>query len=114
MTSDTLTDGDLYKYATTQVNSGSTFCRASQVNVYGVKVRSGSKAIGALASDRTLDDVSTAIKASTAYSGAGQLDGKTRSLSSVRTGKFQVPKDTAYHHRPGKDNSPFICAMSLK
>src|SRR5450432_4778478 len=83
LTSDTLTDGGLYKYATTQVQQRINILPGvSQVNVYGVKGAIRVKANpGALASrNLTLDDLSNAIKASTSYSGAGQFDGKTQSF----------------------------------
>jgi HAE1 family hydrophobic/amphiphilic exporter-1 len=110
LTSDTLTDGDLYKYATTQVQQRINILPGvSQVNVYGVKGAIRIKANpGALASrNLTLDDLSTAIKASTAYSGAGQLDGKTRSF--VLNPNGQIGDSEGYRNiiiARGRDNSP--------
>ena len=62
LTSDTLTDGDLYKYATTQVQQRLNILPGvSQVSVYGVKGAIRIKASpGALASrNLTLDDISS-------------------------------------------------------
>jgi HAE1 family hydrophobic/amphiphilic exporter-1 len=110
LTSDTLTDGALYKYATTQVQQRINILPGvSQVNVYGVKGAIRIKANpGALASrNLTLDDVSTAIKDSTSYSGAGQLDGKTRSFILRPNG--QIADSEGYRNiiiARAKDNSP--------
>ena len=111
LTSDTLTDGDLYKYATTQVQQRINILPGvSQVQIYGVKSAIRIKANpGALASrNLTLDDVATAIRAGTSYSGAGQFDGKTQTF--VLRPKAQI--DTAEGYRNlivsrGKDgNAP--------
>src|ERR1043166_459377 len=110
LTSDTLTDGALYRYATTQVQQRLNILPGvSQVNVFGVKGAIRIKANpGALASrNLTLDDVSTAIKASTAYSGAGQFDGKTQSY--VLRPNGQITDSEGYRNiiiARAKDNSP--------
>jgi HAE1 family hydrophobic/amphiphilic exporter-1 len=110
LTSATLTDGDLYKYATTQVQQRINILPGvSQVNVYGVKGAIRIKANpGALASrNLTLDDVSNAIKASTSYSGAGQFDGKTQSF--VLRPNGQIGDAEGYRNiiiARAKDNSP--------
>src|SRR5437773_2531825 len=110
LTSDTLTDGSLYKYATTQVQQRINILPGvSQVNVFGVKGAIRIKANpGALASrNLALDDVSTAIKASTSYSGAGQFDGKTQSF--VLRPNGQITDAEGYRNiiiARGKDNSP--------
>ena len=83
LTSDTLTDGDLYKYATSQVSQRINILPGvSNVNIYGVKRAIRIKADpGALATrNLTLGDLSAAIRAGTAYSGAGQFDGKNQSF----------------------------------
>jgi HAE1 family hydrophobic/amphiphilic exporter-1 len=110
LTSDTLTDGDLYKYATSQVQQRINILPGvSQVNIYGVKSAIRIKAKpGALASrNLTLDDVATAIKSGTSYSGAGQFDGKTQSF--VLRPKGQIENAQGYRDlivARGKDNSP--------
>src|SRR5688572_695289 len=83
LTSDTLTDGDLYKYASTQVQQRINILPGvSQVNIYGVKAAIRVKVNpGALASrNLTIDELSAAIRSGTSYAGAGQFDGKTRSF----------------------------------
>ena len=110
LTSETLTDGDLYKYATTQVQQRLNILPGvSQVSVYGVKGAIRIKASpGALASrGLTLDDVAAAIRSSTAYSGAGQFDGKTQSF--VLRPNGQITDAEGYRNiivARGKDNSP--------
>ena len=79
LTSDTLTDGDLYKYATSQVQQRINILPGvSQVQIFGVKSAIRVKVDpGALASrNMTFDELSTAIRAGTSYAGAGQFDGK--------------------------------------
>ena len=76
--SDTLTDGDLYKYASTAVAQRIAILPGvSQVNIYGVQgaIRIKADPAGLAARGLTMDDLAGAIKAGTFYSGAGQLDG---------------------------------------
>src|ERR1700751_3730568 len=76
--SDTLTDGDLYKYASTVVAQRMAILPGvSQVNIYGVQGAIRIKADPAALATRglTMDDLANAIKAGTVYSGAGQFDG---------------------------------------
>jgi HAE1 family hydrophobic/amphiphilic exporter-1 len=83
LTSDTLSDGDLYKYATSQVQQRINILPGvSQVQIFGVKSAIRIKVDpSALASRNiTLDELSTSIRAGTSYSGAGQFDGKNTSL----------------------------------
>ena len=83
LTSDTLSDGELYKYATSQVQQRINILPGvSQVQIFGVKSAIRIKVDpSALASRNiTLDELSTAIRAGTSYSGAGQFDGKNMSL----------------------------------
>ena len=83
LVSDTLTDGDLYKYASTAVQQRiSILPGVSQVNVYGVQGAIRIKASPAALAVRglTMDDLATAIRAGTAYSGAGQFDGPHRTF----------------------------------
>ncbi len=81
--SDTLTDGDLYKYASTVVAQRmSILPGVSQVNIYGVQGAIRIKADPAALAARglTMDDLANAIKAGTVYSGAGQFDGPHRTF----------------------------------
>ena len=110
LTSDTLTDGDLYKYATSQVQQRINILPGvSQVQIFGVKSAIRVKVDpGALASRNiTFDELSTAIRAGSSYAGAGQFDGKTQSFVLRPNGQIE----TAEGYRNliiarGKDNSP--------
>jgi hydrophobic/amphiphilic exporter-1 (mainly G- bacteria), HAE1 family len=76
--SDTLTDGELYKYASTVVAQRIAILPGvSQVNIYGVQgaIRIKADPSALAARGLTMDDLSGAIKAGTVYSGAGQFDG---------------------------------------
>jgi hydrophobic/amphiphilic exporter-1 (mainly G- bacteria), HAE1 family len=81
--SDTLTDGDLYKYASTAVQQRIAILPGvSQVNVFGVQSAIRVKADPAALASRglTMDDLASAIKAGTVYAGAGQFDGPHRTF----------------------------------
>src|SRR6266403_3426985 len=81
--SDTLTDGDLYKYASTAVAQRINILPGvSQVNIYGVQGAIRIKADPSALAVRglTMDDLASAIKAGTVYSGAGQFDGAHRTF----------------------------------
>src|SRR6476661_5299534 len=76
--SDTMTDGDLYKYASTVVAQRMAILPGvSQVNIYGVQAAIRIKADPAALAARglTMDDLANGIKSGTVYSGAGQFDG---------------------------------------
>ncbi len=81
--SDTLTDGDLYKYASTVVAQRINILPGvSQVNIYGVQgaIRIKADPSALAARGLTMDDLASAIKAGTVYSGAGQFDGAHRTF----------------------------------
>src|SRR5262249_22214408 len=95
--SDTLTDGDLYKYASTVVAQRVNILPGvSQVNIYGVqgaiRVKADPSALAARA--LTMDDLASAIKAGTVYSGAGQFDGEHRTFVLQPNG--QIDKAQGY------------------
>jgi HAE1 family hydrophobic/amphiphilic exporter-1 len=108
--SDTLTDGDLYKYASTAVAQRiSILPGVSQVNIYGVQGAIRIKADPAALAARglTMDDVANAIKAGTVYSGAGQFDGTHRSFVLQPNG--QIDQAEGYRNlivARNKDRSP--------
>ena len=110
LTSDTLTDGDLYKYATTQVQQQINILPGvSQVQIFGVKAAIRVKVDpGALAArNMTLDELSAAIRSGTSYAGAGQFDGKTRSF--VLRPNAQIADAEGYRNliiARGQDNTP--------
>ena len=110
LTSDTLTDGELYKYATSQVQQRINILPGvSQVQIFGVKSAIRIKADpGALYSrNMTFDELATAIRAGTSYSGAGQFDGK--SMSMVLRPNGQITDAEGYRNlivAGGGDKSP--------
>jgi hydrophobic/amphiphilic exporter-1 (mainly G- bacteria), HAE1 family len=83
LVSDTATRGQLYDYANTQVGERiSILPGVSQVAVYGTQSAVRIKADPSTMAMRniTLDDLTTAIKNGTSYTGAGQFDGPHRSF----------------------------------
>src|SRR5256886_1289915 len=77
LTSDSVTPGQLYDYASTQVGQRiSILPGVSRVSVYGTKsaIRIKARPSAMWARGITMDDLSAAIKAGTSYTGAGQLD----------------------------------------
>ena len=108
--SDTMTDGDLYKYASTVVAQRMAILPGvSQVNIYGVQGAIRIKADPAALASRglTMDDLANAIKAGTVYSGAGQFDGPHSTFVLQPNGQI----DQAEGYRKlivarNKDNSP--------
>jgi HAE1 family hydrophobic/amphiphilic exporter-1 len=77
LTSDSVTPGQLYDYASTQVGQRiSILPGVSQVNVYGTKsaIRIKANPSAMWARGISIDDLSAAIKSGTSYTGAGQLD----------------------------------------
>jgi HAE1 family hydrophobic/amphiphilic exporter-1 len=83
LTSDTLTDGDLYKYASTAVQQRLAILPGvSTVSIYGVPAAIRVKADPAALAARglTMNDLASAIQAGTVYSGAGQVDGSQRTF----------------------------------
>ncbi|MGH7982466.1 MAG: efflux RND transporter permease subunit [Candidatus Udaeobacter sp.] len=108
--SDTLTDGDLYKYASTVVAQRMAILPGvSQVNIYGVQGAIRIKADPAALAARglTMDDLANAIKAGTVYSGAGQFDGPHRTFVLQPNG--QIDEAEGYRNlivARNKDRSP--------
>ncbi len=77
LTSDSVTPGQLYDYATTQVGQRlSILPGVSRVNVYGTKsaIRIKANPAAMWARGISIDDLSAAIKGGTSTTGAGQLD----------------------------------------
>src|SRR6476620_10680441 len=110
LTSDTLSDGELYKYATSQVQQRINILPGiSQVQIFGVKSAIRIKVDPSALAVRniTLDELSTAIRAGTSYSGAGQFDGKNTSL--VLRPNGQIADAEGYKNlivARGKDGAP--------
>jgi len=83
LVSDTVTEGQLYDYANTQVGERlSILPGVSQVAVYGTQAAVRIKADPSAMAIRniTVEDLTNAIKNGTTYTGAGQLDGPQRSF----------------------------------
>ncbi len=77
MVSDSVTQGQLYDYASTNVGQRlSILPGVSQVNVYGTKsaIRIKANPAAMWARGISIDDLNNAIKNGTSYTGAGQLD----------------------------------------
>jgi len=108
--SDTMTDGDLYKYASTVVAQRMAILPGvSQVGLYGVQAAIRIKASPAALAARglTMDDLASAIKAGTVYSGAGQFDGPHRTFVLQPNG--QIDQADGYRNlivARNKDKSP--------
>ena len=108
--SDTLTDGDLYKYASTAVAQRIAILPGvSQVNIYGVQgaIRIKADPAGLAARGLTMDDIASAIRAGTVYSGAGQFDGAHRTFVLQPNG--QIDNAEGYRNlivARNKDGSP--------
>jgi len=80
LTSDSVTPGQLYDYATTQVGQRiSILPGVSRVQVFGTKsaIRIKADPAAMWARGISIDDLTAAIKAGTNYTGAGQLDSGT-------------------------------------
>jgi HAE1 family hydrophobic/amphiphilic exporter-1 len=80
MTSDSMTRGQLYNYASTQVGQRiSIVPGVSRVDVFGTKsaIRIKADPAAMWARGISVDDVSNAIRNATSYTGAGQFDGSS-------------------------------------
>src|SRR6266568_2569660 len=108
--SDTMTDGDLYKYASTAVAQRIAILPGvSQVNIYGVQsaIRIKADPAGLASRGLTMDDLASAIKAGTVYSGAGQFDGTHRTFVLLPNG--QIDQADGYRNlivARNRDGSP--------
>jgi HAE1 family hydrophobic/amphiphilic exporter-1 len=92
LTSDTLSDGELYRYGTTQVSQRINILPGvSEVNIYGVKGAIRIKVDpGALTTrNLTFEELSAAIRAGTNYAGAGQFDGRNKSITLRPNGQIE-------------------------
>src|SRR5437762_3234693 len=77
LTSDSVTPGQLYDYASTQVGQRiSILPGVSRVNVFGTKsaIRIKANPAAMWARGISIDDLSSAIRSGSSYTGAGQLD----------------------------------------
>ena len=96
LTSDTLTEGDLYDYGNTQLGQQIAIINGvSQVTVYGarraIRIKVDVDKLSSL--QMTMTDVTNAVSQSTAYLGAGQLDGAHRSFLLFTDGQRSTPRE---------------------
>src|ERR1041385_4611501 len=93
LTSDTLSDGELYRYGTTEVSQRINILPGvSEVAVYGVKGAIRIKVDpGKLAArNLTFEELANAVRAGTAYSGAGQFDGANKTITLRPKGQVET------------------------
>src|SRR4051812_37342620 len=91
LTSDSMTRGQLYDLATTQIGQKiSTISGVSKVDVYGVKsaIRVKADPLALAARNMSVDDLAGAIRQGTSYQGAGQIDGATSTFVLVPQGQL--------------------------
>ncbi len=110
LTSDTLSDGELYRYGTTEVSQRiNVLPGVADVNIYGVKGAIRIKVDpGKLATrNMTFGDLAAAIRSGTSYSGAGQFDGKNSSITLRPNGQIDTAEGYAnIIIKRGEDGSP--------
>src|ERR671920_494254 len=109
MTSDSVTPGQLYDYASTQVGQRlSILPGVSRVNVYGTKAAIRIKANPAAMWARgiSIDDLNTAIRNGTSYAGAGQLDSASRTAILRPQGQLETAEQYSNLIVGGTNNSP--------
>src|SRR6478672_3329485 len=109
MTSDSVTPGQLYDYASTNVGQRlSILPGVSQVNVYGTKAAIRIKAHPAAMWARgiSIDDLNNSIKNGTSYTGAGQLDSATGTAILRPHGQLETAEQYANLIVGGTNNAP--------
>ena len=96
LTSDSVTEGQLYDYANTQVGERiSILSGVSQVGVFGAQSAVLIKADPSAMASRniTVDDLAAAVKNGTSYTGAGQFDGKHETFLLQPQGQLSKAED---------------------
>jgi HAE1 family hydrophobic/amphiphilic exporter-1 len=96
LTSDSVTPGQLYDYASTQVGQRISILRGvSSVNVYGAKsaIRIKADPSAMWARGISVDDLANAIRNGTSYVGAGQFDGAAGTVVLRPQGQLDNAKD---------------------
>ncbi|HKV35236.1 MAG TPA: efflux RND transporter permease subunit, partial [Pyrinomonadaceae bacterium] len=109
MTSDSVTPGQLYDYASTNVGQRlSILPGVSQVNVYGTKsaIRIKANPAAMWARDISIDDLNNAIKNGTSYTGAGQLDSSTGTAILRPQGQLETADQYSNLIVGGTNNAP--------
>jgi HAE1 family hydrophobic/amphiphilic exporter-1 len=96
MTSDSVTRGQLFDYASTQVGQRlSILPGVSQVLVFGTKsaIRIKANAQAMWARNISIDDLNAAIRSGTSYTGAGQLDSSSGTAILRPQGQLETADD---------------------
>ncbi|HSD46154.1 MAG TPA: efflux RND transporter permease subunit, partial [Pyrinomonadaceae bacterium] len=109
MTSDSVTPGQLYDYASTNVGQRlSILPGVSQVNVYGTKsaIRIKANPAAMWARGISVDDLSNAIRNGTSYTGAGQLDSSTGTAILRPQGQLETAEQYGNLIVGGSNNAP--------
>ena len=109
MTSDSVTSGQLYDYASTQVGQRlSILPGVSQVNVYGTKsaIRIKADPSAMWARGISIDDLNNAIRQGTSYTGAGQLDSPSRTAILRPQGQLETAEQYGNLIVGGTNNAP--------
>ncbi len=109
LTSDSLTDGALYDYASTQIAQRiSIVPGVSKVDIFGSKAAIRIKADPSKLAARnlTVDDLAAAIKAGTSYQGSGQFDGPSRTFLLQPQGQLETAEDYANLVITRRDGAP--------
>src|SRR5919197_4968901 len=109
LTSDSVTPGQLYDYASTQVGQRlSILPGVSQVNVYGTKsaIRIKANPSAMWARGISIDDLNNAIKNGTSYTGAGQLDSSSRTAILRPQGQLESAEQYGNLIVGGTNNAP--------
>jgi len=109
MTSDSVTTGQLYDYASTQVGQRlSILPGVSQVNVFGTKsaIRIKASPSAMWARGISIDDLNEAIKRGTSYTGAGQLDSSSGTAILRPKGQLESAEQYSNLIVGGTSNAP--------
>ena len=109
MVSNSVTPGQLYDYASTQVGQRmSILPGVSQVAVYGTKsaIRIKAHPADMWARGISIDDLSNAIKNGTSYAGAGQLDSSSQTAILRPQGQLETAEQYGNLIVGGTNNAP--------
>jgi len=109
MVSDSVTTGQLYDYASTQVGQRiSILPGVSQVNVFGTKsaIRIKANPQALWARGISIDDLNNAIRNGTSYTGAGQLDSSSRTAILRPQGQLESAEQYGNLIVGGTNNAP--------
>src|SRR5437588_778840 len=109
LTSDSVTPGQLYDYASTQVGQRiSILPGVSRVNVFGTKsaIRIKANPAAMWARGISVDDLSNAIRSGTSYTGAGQLDSSSGTAILRPQGQLETADQYANLIVGGTGNAP--------